>query len=320
MSYTNSKRGVLLLNMGGPNNIGEVELFLRNMFADKNILPVNPLLRKFIGNIIVKKRLHEAQENYRILGGKSPLNDITASLCNKVEDKLSIPVLPAMRYVPPSAKEALSKFKNMGIEEIILFPMYPHYSTTTTLSSIEDVKERAKELEYYFNLTIIEPYYSDIQYVDIQCDRILKALGERDASEYELILSAHGLPVSIIEAGDPYQKQIEENSSLIADRLAQKGVRFKKHTLAYQSKVGNSAWLEPNLIDILRNPDNLKVLISPLSFTIDNSETLFELDIEHREIAEKIRFDDYIVAKCPNDDEDFAEFISNKLMRLNEVS
>lgn len=316
MPYTKSKRGVLLLNMGGPNNLDEVELFLRNMFADKNILTVNPLLRKFIGNIIVKKRLHEAQENYSKLGGKSPLNDITAGLCHKIENKLSIPVLPAMRYVPPFAKEALSKFKNMGIDEIILFPMYPHYSTTTTLSSIEDVKERAKELEYYFNLSIIEPYYNDMQYVDIQCDRIIKALGDKDASEYELILSAHGLPVSIIEAGDPYQKQIEENCSLIADRLSQKGVRFKKLTLAYQSKVGNSAWLEPNLIDVLRNPDNLKVLIYPLSFTIDNSETLFELDIEHREIAEKIRYDDYIVAKCPNDDSDFAEFISN---RIDEV-
>ena len=313
---SDNKRGVLLLNMGGPNNIDEVELFLKNMFADKYILPINPIMRKFIGNIIIKKRLSEAQENYKILGGKSPLNEITYNLSKKVQDKISIPTLPAMRYVPPFAKEALREFKSMGIEEVILFPMYPHYSTTTTLSSIEDIKEQAKELGYYFNIVIVEPYYKDKRYIDIQCDRIIDALGDKDAKEYELILSAHGLPMSIIKAGDPYQKQIEENASLIYQRLAQKGINFKKQTLAYQSKVGKGAWLEPNLVDILRNPTNLKVLIFPLSFTIDNSETLFELDIEHRDIANKIGFDDYIVAKCPNDREDFIKFIATKINEL----
>ena len=310
LSENNSRRGILLLNMGGPNNIDEVELFLRNMFADKNILPMNSIMRKFIGNMIVKKRLHEAQENYRILGGKSPLREITENLSEKVENKLDIPVSPAMRYVPPFAKEVLEKFKKEDIEDVILFPMYPHYSTTTTLSSIEDVKERAKELEYYCNFTIIEPYYKDMRYIEIQCDKIVEALENKDASEYELILSAHGLPLSIIEAGDPYQKQIEENSLLIGERLSERGIYFKKHTIAYQSKVGKSVWLEPNLSDILRNPDNLKVLIFPLSFTIDNSETVFELNIEHREIAEKIGYDDYIVAKCPNDDKKFVNFVS----------
>ena len=317
MSLSNTKRGVLLLNMGGPSNIDEVEMFLRNMFADKNILPTNPLMRKIIGNIIVKKRLHEAQENYKILGGKSPLRDITENLSKKIADRLNIPVLPAMRYVPPFAKDALEKFKSEAIDDLILFPMYPHYSTTTTLSSVEDIKANAKEMEYYSNFTIVEPYYNDDRYIDIQCSKIIEALGDKDATEYELILSAHGLPVSIIKAGDPYQKQIEHNCSLIIKKLNEKGIDFKKHTLAYQSKVGKSAWLEPNLADILRNPDNLKVLIFPLSFTIDNSETLFELDIEHREIAQKIGYDDYIVAKCPNDDEDFVDFVSSM---VDEVS
>ena len=310
---SNHKRGVLLLNMGGPNSIDEVELFLRNMFADKYILPTNPIFRKIIGNIIVKKRLEEAKENYKILGGKSPLNEITKSLSKKLEDKTSLPFRSAMRYVPPFAKEALSEFKNMEIEDIILFPMYPHYSTTTTLSSVEDVKDKIKELEYYCNISIVEPYYNDKRYIAIQCDRIVEAIKDKDASEYELILSAHGLPMSIIRAGDPYRMQIESNTSLIKEELSKRGVEFKKVTLAYQSKVGKGAWLEPNLVDILRSPDNLKVLIFPLSFTIDNSETLFELDIEHREIAQKIGYDDYIVAKCPNDRDDFVEFISQKI-------
>ena len=308
-----TNKGVLLLNMGGPNSIDEVELFLRNMFADKHILPTNPIFRRLIGNIIVKKRLDEAKENYRVLGGKSPLSEITNALCKKIENKINLPTLPAMRYVPPFAKDALVEFRDKNIKEIILFPMYPHYSTTTTLSSIEDIKSCAKELGYEFDTKIVEPYYNDERYIDIQCNRIIKAIGKRNPLEYDLILSAHGLPMSIIKAGDPYQQQVEENVDLISKRLSQKGIKFRQIKLAYQSKVGKGAWLEPNLVDILRNPDNLKVLIFPLSFTIDNSETLFELEIEHKEIAKKIGYEDYIVAKCPNDSDDFVDYISAKV-------
>ena len=310
------KRGILLLNMGGPNNIDEVELFLRNMFADPNILPMRPRMRKFIGNIIIKKRLHEAQENYREIGGKSPLTEITASLCRKLEERLSLPVRPAMRYVPPFADEALRAFQAQGIEEIVLFPMYPHYSTTTTRSSVEDVEAQCEALDYHPTLRVIDPYYDDPAYVAIQIARIKEALGNADPQEHELLLSAHGLPMSIIHAGDPYEKQIEANAALIRYALAQEGIRFKSIRLVYQSKVGSAAWLEPNLIDVLRRPRHLRVLISPLSFTIDNSETIFELDIEHREIAEKMGYEAYAVAKCPNDSEAFVEVIVGQIQAL----
>ena len=138
------KRGVLLLNMGGPNNIEEVELFLRNMFADPHILPMAPWLRRLIGKRIVRKRLEEARENYRELGGKSPLTEITWSLAAKVEEQTGLLVRPAMRYVPPFADAALREFREEGVEELVLFPMYPQYSTTTTLSSVEDVEAHAK--------------------------------------------------------------------------------------------------------------------------------------------------------------------------------
>ena len=307
-----SDRAVLLLNMGGVNSIDEVEMFLRNMFSDKHILPTNPLMRKFIGNLIVKKRLDEAKENYKLLGGKSPLTEITQKLCEKLKSKIPYPVYPAMRYVPPFADEALKALKGR-IDELILFPMYPHYSTTTTLSSVEDIKDRLKRLNFSPKLKVIEPYYNDKEYIDIQCDLIEDAIKDRESSEYELILSAHGLPMSIIKAGDPYQSHIETNVRLIQENLDRRGVKFKDITLAYQSKVGKGRWLEPNLIDILRSPNNLKVLIFPLSFTIDNSETIFELDIEHREIAQKIGYDDYIVAKCPNTDDRFIDFIAKKV-------
>jgi ferrochelatase len=305
--------GILLLNMGGPNDIGEVELFLRNMFADPRILPMHPLLRRFVGNRIVKKRLHEAQENYRQLGGRSPLSAITRSLCTKVEGLTRVPVHPAMRYVPPCADEALREFQTLGIDEIVAFPMYPQYSTTTTLSSLDDLHDRLEAMEYRPTVTVIDPYYDDVAYGEIIVDRILTTLGGEEAARYDLILSAHGLPMSIIRAGDPYQKQVESSVGMIEQILQDRGIYFHSVVLAYQSKIGSGAWLEPNLADLLRRPSNPRVLLYPLAFTIDNSETLFELDIDHREIAEKIGYDDYRVAECPNDAEDFARFIAAKI-------
>lgn len=303
------KRAIVLLNMGGINSIDEVELFLKNMFSDKYILQTNPILRKIIGNIIVKKRLDEVKQNYKELGGKSPLLNITNALCKKIKNITKAPTYPIMRYTPPFAKDILAKLKQDGIEEIIAISMYPHYSTTTTKSSIEDLKMALKELNYNPNLKIVDRYYNNLEYVDIQSNLIIEALNSADASKIDLIISAHGLPVSIIKKGDPYQKEIEANVELIKQELNKKGVNFKNILLAYQSKVGNSAWLEPNLADVLRNPKNLNVLIFPISFTIDNSETIFELEIEHKEIATKIGYNYYKVAKCPNDRDDFAKFL-----------
>ncbi len=131
--------------------------------------------------------------------------------------------------------------------------------------------------------------------------------------EYDLLLSAHGLPLSIIRAGDPYEKQVEANVSALKIYLHERGMLFNRIKLVYQSKVGSSAWLEPNLIDVLRNPTNKKVIIYPLAFTIDNSETLYELDVEHREVAKKIKYQDYRVARCFNDDDAFAKFIAKRV-------
>ncbi len=304
-----SKKAILLLNMGGPNSIPEVKMFLENMFADKYILPMNSYLRSFIGNIIIKKRLDEAEENYRTIGGKSPLTNITLSLCQKIEHSSGMTTRAAMRYVPPFASTALRELQSMCVDELVLFPMYPQYSTTTTQSSVEDIEDECHKLDYHPTITTIEPYYNKPKFVDMAIESIREAIGDRDPSEYELLLSAHGLPMSIIASGDTYEKQIEVSAGVIEQMLLRNGIEFKSVRLVYQSKVGSGAWLEPNLIDVLRRPQHLKVLIYPLAFTIDNSETIFELDIEHREIAQKIGYEDYIVAKCPNDSDSFAKFI-----------
>jgi ferrochelatase len=296
--------------MGGPNNVDEVEMFLRNMFSDKNILTMDRYTRALVREIIIFNRIDEVKENFiENLGGKSPLPALTNQLIKKLKTKLDMPIASAMRYVPPFATDSLKKFKEEGIEELILFPMYPQYSTTTTLSSVEDIEARCQALEYSPKITVIDPYYDNYEYISMSVKKIMDALGDKDSKDYDLLLSAHGLPMSIIKAGDPYQNQVEANVSAIKIYLHERGIEFNNIKLVYQSKVGNSAWLEPNLLDVLRNPYHRKVLIYPLAFTIDNSETVYELDIEHREIADKIKYDDYRVAKCFNDDDDFVDLI-----------
>lgn len=303
-------KAILLLNMGGPSNIEEVELFLRNMFADPNILQTNRLTRKVVGSIIVKKRLREAQENYKAIGCKSPLLEISQKLAEKVESISGIRTLPVMRYVPPFAYDTLKKLKEQNIDELILLPMYPHYSSTTTKSSIEDIYNQCKLLNFTPKITKVEHFFDNKEFIAIQASLIKQALGTKSPKSIKLIISAHGLPLSIIEAGDPYEKHIRANVALLSQELIRMGIHFQEIELAFQSKVGNSAWLEPNLSDLLRNPTNLDVLLFPIAFTVDNSETVFELDIENRDIAQKIGYNSYTVAKCPNDLDAFASFLA----------
>ena len=317
MRVDSMKKALVLLNMGGPNKVEEVEMFLKNMFADKNILPINRYLRKLVGYIIVSKRLKEVEENFtEYLGGQSPLPILTNKLIEKLEKRLDMPIVPAMRYVPPFATASLEKFKADEVEELVLFPMYPQYSTTTTLSSLEDIEARCKALDYAPKITMIDPYYDDYAYIKMSYEKIMEAMEGKETKTYDLLLSAHGLPVSIIKDGDPYEKQVESNVSALKIYLHERGVEFNTIKLVYQSKVGNASWLEPSLVDVLRNPINRKVLVYPLAFTIDNSETVFELDIESREIVDKIKYDDFLVAKCFNDDDAFVDLIVNKVNEL----
>lgn len=310
------KKALLLMNMGGPSSIDEVELFLDNMFADKNILTMDRVTRKLVAYIIITKRLDHVKKNYGLIGGKSPLLGLTNELIEELKKQINMVIYPVMRYVPPFADESLLQCKEDGIEELILFPMYPQYSTTTTFSSVEDIENRCEALEYSPKIKVIEPYYDDYDYIEASYEKIMEAIEGKDTKEYDLLLSAHGLPLSIIKAGDPYQNQIEGNASALKIYLKERGVEFKNIKLVYQSKVGSSAWLKPNLVDVLRNPYNRKVIIYPLAFTLDNSETVFELDIEHREIVNKIKYDDYIVASCLNSSEKFVNLIVKK---VNEV-
>ena len=304
------KEAIVLLNMGGPNNLDEVEVFLKNMFSDKNILTMKSgLLRKFVGSMIVFSRTESSQEIYRQLGGKSPIVGHTKKLVKKLQARVGKNVIVdfAMRYTPPFADEVIEKLNKEEVDKIYLIPLYPQYSTTTTKSSLEDFEERYHNNGGDAVLVEIKHFFEDETYNKAILQRIKESIKDDDCSEFDLIFSAHGLPQKIVDAGDVYEKHISRHVEILKNMLRDDGMDFHEIHLAYQSKVGRMEWLKPSLEDKLKTVRNRGVVIFPIAFTIDNSETDFELEIEYREIAEGLGFKDYRVCSCPNDSELFVE-------------
>ncbi len=296
------KRAVVLMNMGGPNNIGEVKVFLRNMFNDKYIIGAPQPIRAMIGQLIITKRLKESQENYHKLGGMSPIVGHTKRLVRRLNKELDADVFYEMRYTPPFASELMPKL--VGYDEIYAIPMYPHYSSTTTKSSIEEFTKVAKKYNLHKKIKTIDSYYDNALYNKAIVERIKESLKGEDSKDFELVFSAHGLTQRTINKGDLYQKHILANVECAKKELEAQGIVFKKIHVAYQSRLGPMEWLRPYMEDKLaeiktNNPES-KVMLYPISFTVDNSETEYELDMEYLEVAEELGIKNYRVAKAPN--------------------
>ena len=291
------KRAIVLMNMGGPNNLDEVEVFLKNMFNDKYIIGAPQPIRALIAKLIIYKRLNIAKENYRQLGGVSPIVGYTKRLVRRLQKVVDADVFYEMRYTSPFAKDVIEKVKDY--DEIYAIPMYPHYSRTTTLSSIEDFISCAKKFKIEHKIKTIDYYYDNIFYNKAIVDRIKEALKDDKAEDFELVFSAHGLTQRVIDKGDLYQKHILANVEFVKEELKKQNINFKKIDLAYQSRVGPMKWLQPYMEDKIKELGK-KVIVYPISFTVDNSETLGELVLEYGELAKEHGIKDYRVAKAPN--------------------
>jgi ferrochelatase len=186
-----------------------------------------------------------------------------------------------------------------------LLQLYPQYSTTTVKSSVEDFILKVDNED--FNIKIIEPFYKNELYNKAICDEIIRVQGKYN--DFHIIFSAHGLPQKIVNNGDPYQKQVEGHVEILKEKLTHYATNIKSINLAYQSKVGPMKWLTPSLEEMLKHFKGEKVIIYPISFIIDNSETVFELDIEYREIAKELGIKEYRVCKCINDSDTFIDAI-----------
>ncbi|AYJ78063.1 ferrochelatase [Aliarcobacter cryaerophilus] len=296
------KRAIVLMNMGGPNNLDEVEVFLKNMFNDKYIIGAPQPIRALIAKLIIYKRLNIAKDNYRKLGGVSPIVGYTKRLVRRLQKVVDADVFYEMRYTSPFAKDVIEKVKHY--DEIYAIPMYPHHSRTTTLSSIEDFISCAKKFKIEDKIKTIDYYYDNIFYNKAIVDRIKEALKDDKAEEFELVFSAHGLTQRVIDKGDLYQKHILANVEFVKEELKRQNINFKKIDLAYQSRVGPMKWLQPYMEDKIKELGK-KVIVYPISFTVDNSETLGELVLEYGELAKEHEIKDYRVAKTPNSNYNF---------------
>ncbi len=289
-----------------------VQPFLFNLFNDPFIIsiPLGFLVQKPIARYIAKKRSPSVREQYAKIGGKSPLMYWTEKQRSMLENRLreqdtTVDVFTAMRYWKPFTKEAVDRIKQTEYSQIILLPLYPHYCRATTGSSL------AEWDKIYTNDTAevvtINDYFKHSGYiaaVNQRIDEALKKFPEQIRKDVHLLFSAHGIPVKFVKAGDPYKGHIEETVKAV--------VEFRKrdlnHSLCYQSKVGPEKWLEPATDDMIRDLSNSgkkHLLVIPISFVSDHIETLFELDIEYRHVADKVRIENYIVMKGLNDSELF---------------
>jgi ferrochelatase len=298
------KEAIVLLNMGGPNNLDEVEMFLHNMFNDPYIIRTkSSLLRRFIAGIITFTRTEKSQDIYRQIGGKSPLVSHTRALCTQLTESLGHTLIVdfVMRYTPPMSHEVCSCLKEQGVEKVYLIPLYPQYSSTTTQSSLDDFESAAHAINWNIITVEIKHFFASQTYNRCLIERIKEALDGEEAESFDIIFSAHGLPQKIVDEGDPYQRHVIAHVDIIENMMKEAGLCFSAVHLAYQSKVGPMKWLEPSLETTLHELSNKRVIIVPIAFTIDNSETDFELSIEYAEVAHELGYESYRVCRCPND-------------------
>ncbi|KAK4761689.1 hypothetical protein SAY87_029573 [Trapa incisa] len=293
------KIGVLLLNLGGPETLVDVQPFLFNLFADPDIIRLPRLfqfLQKPLAQLISVLRAPKSREGYAAIGGGSPLLRITneqahALKCALEAKEISANVYVAMRYWYPFTDEALQQIKRDKITRLVVLPLYPQFSISTTGSSIRVLQNAFREDAYLSRLpvSIIQSWYQRPGYIKSMVDLIKKELESFSKPEEAIIFfSAHGVPVSYVEeAGDPYKDQMEECIALIMQELKSRGA-YNDHILAYQSRVGPVQWLKPYTDEVLveLGQKGVKSLVAvPVSFVSEHIETLEEIDMEYRELA-----------------------------------
>lgn len=281
------KTAVLLLQMGGPESLESVEPFLYNLFSDRDIIKIGPpFLQPFIARMIVKRRAPRSAANYRQIGGKSPLRELTEQQAADLETALgpSYRCFVAMRYWHPFAPEALAAIEKEGIRRIIAVSLYPHYSRATSGSSFNDLGRSLKAFSAPVELRTVRQFYDHPLYIEALVEKIELGLSAfPDRCQVQLFFSAHSLPQSFIAEGDPYLDHIQATVRLVMEHF-----RNISHHLAFQSRAGPVKWLEPSTGDKLKDlaaSGKTEILMIPLSFVSDHIETLHEIDIEYREIA-----------------------------------
>jgi protoporphyrin/coproporphyrin ferrochelatase len=310
-----SKRvGVVLFQLGGPDSMAAVEPFLYNLFCDPDIIdfPFSRIGRRPLARLISRTRAKKAAQHYALIGGGSPIRQFTEQQAAALEAHLTrngvdARCVVAMRYWHPFTAEAISQLQDAQVDQVVLLPLYPQYSSTTTGSSLNEWRRHWRGT---IPTSCIATFYSNPPYIAAVVDRIDEALARfPDPAAVELVFSAHSVPVAVVEKGDPYQRQIEETVALVMEQ----GAWSNPHRLCYQSKVGASRWLQPSLHATLRQMAAEKVrevCVIPISFVSDHVETLGEIDHCARAEARLLGIERFAMTQGLNDSPKFIQALA----------
>ena len=283
------KKAVILFNLGGPDKLENVEPFLFNLFNDPAILNLPGIIRYPLAKFIANRRTPVAKKIYERLGGSSPILKLTINQSKKLEKKLNkknnldeYKCFIVMRCWHPRARNVIQEVKSFNPEEIILLPLYPQFSASTSASSIKEWEDICKINNYKIKTSIICCYPTDDNFIKAHALEINKKINGID--NYKLIFSAHGLPEKNIKKGDPYQWQVEQTVHEIVKYLNIKNLDW---ILSYQSQVGSLKWIGPSTDEVIIKYSKEKkgIVIVPVAFVSEHSETLVELDIEYKKLA-----------------------------------
>ena len=304
---TRKKIGVVLFQLGGPDSLEAIEPFLYNLFRDPDIIdfPFARIARQPLAKLISATRAKHVAHHYAEIGGKSPILEFTRRQAWALEAELrreaDARVVVAMRYWHPFTGEAIAEMAAFSPDEVVLLPLYPQYSKTTTGSSINEWNRRFHTNGWNPRTHLVREFYEDAGYLDALVGTINESLRDVEViADLDIVFSAHSVPVAVIEQGDPYQCQIERTVELVWQRG---GWPARRH-ICYQSKVGASKWLRPSMhetIQRLASAGSQHVLVVPISFVSDHVETLHEIDIEHRKQANSLGIRDYRMMPGLND-------------------
>jgi ferrochelatase len=284
------KKAVILFNLGGPDKLESVEPFLFNLFNDPAIIGIHSIFRYPLAKFISKKRAPIAKNIYKEIGNKSPILELTQDQAKSLENNLSkkgdYKCFVAMRCWHPRASDVIKKVREYNPEEIILLPLYPQFSASTSGSSINEWKDLCKKENYKVKTKTICCYPTESNFIASHVSLIKKTLQNIENNNFKLIFSAHGLPESKIKKGDPYQWHVEETVKEIMYKLKTENLDY---VISYQSRVGPMKWIGPSTdSEIIKYSKEKKgIVIVPVAFVSEHSETLVELDIKYKKLAEK---------------------------------
>ncbi len=320
MTRTSRRVGVVLFQLGGPERLEEIEPFLYNLFCDPDIIdfPFARIGRKPLAKLISTTRARKVQHHYATIGGGSPIRRFTERQARALEAELSSRGIDArcfvaMRYWHPFTSEAIKQLRAAQCDEVVLLPLYPQYSATTTGSSLNEWRRH-----FHDDMPVycVENFYRHEAYLDAVIEKVDEALARFAVPErVEIVFSAHSVPVSVIEKGDPYQRQIEDTVRL----LWQRGGWSNRHRLCYQSKVGASKWLQPSLHRTLHDlaaEHAREVCVVPVAFVSDHVETLGEIDHKAREEARRLGIAQFEMSAGLNDSPKFIQALGQIVLQV----